>query len=302
MPAIIGPEAESRLDWIALTDAIEAGHRLPQAQIRDILLYRGQDTLLSRSAWIDGMGLAVKSGTIFPRNADAGKPSVQGAVALFSDADGQLEAILDFILVTKWKTAGDSLLAARKLARPDSRRILLVGAGAVSASLVEAYGAAFPDARFSVWARRPEAARAFADRHGTDVASDLPNAVGQADIIATATMSSDPVLMGDWLRPGTHIDLIGAYTPAMREADSACFARASVFVDARATTIEHIGDLIDPIREGVITPADVRADFYDIACGTFARRREDEITLCKNGGGAHLDLMTSRYILAAAGA
>jgi ornithine cyclodeaminase len=299
MTVMIGPEAEARLDWIALTEAIEAGHRLPQAQIRDILLYRDADTLLTRTAWIDGMGLAVKSGTIFPANAGAGKPTVQGAVTLFADDDGRLEAVLDFILVTKWKTAGDSLLAARRLARPDSREILLVGAGAVASSMVAAYGAAFPDARFSVWARRPEAARAFADRHGVTAVPDLAAAVQRADIVCTATMSSEPVLRGEWLSPGTHVDLIGAYTPAMREADSECFARASVFVDARATTIEHIGDLIDPIRDGVIAPGDVRADFYDLASGRFARTRNDEITLCKNGGGAHLDLMTARYILGA---
>ncbi|MFN0114824.1 MAG: ornithine cyclodeaminase family protein [Paracoccaceae bacterium] len=298
--AIIGAEAEKRLDWIALTAAIEAGHRFPKAEVKDSLIYRGADTLLTRAAWIDGMGMAVKAGAVFPANPGKGKPTIHGAVNLFADEDGRLEAVLDFGLVTKWKTAGDSLLAARKLARPDSRRILLVGAGVVAASMVEAYSAAFPGAEFTVWTRRPESARAFGARYGAAAVTDLEVAVRAADIIATATMSTEPLIRGAWLKPGTHLDLIGAYTPAMREADSDCFARASVFVDSRMTTIEHIGDLLEPIREGVMTAADVRGDFYDIASGAFGRTHDDEITLCENGGGAHLDLMTARYILKAA--
>jgi ornithine cyclodeaminase len=296
----IGPEVEKRLDWIALTEAIRAGHGLPKAEVADSLLYRGKDTLLTRSAWVDGLGLAVKAATIFPGNGAIGKPSVLGAVNLFSDRDGDLEAVVDFRLVTKWKTAGDSLLAARLLARPDARRILIVGAGTVAASMVEAYRAAFAHAEIAVWARQPEAARAFAARNGVAVAPDLETAVRDAEIIATATMATEPLIRGAWLSPGTHLDLIGAYRPDMREADSDCFRRASVFVDSRATTIEHIGDIRVPIAEGAIRPADVRGDFYDIAAGGFGRSHDEEITLCENGGGAHLDLMTARYILDAA--
>ncbi len=294
---IVGPEAERHLDWIALTDALEAGHRLPRAEVADTLLHRGYDTLLTRSAWVDGMGLVVKAATIFPGNRALHKPTVLGAVNLFSDRDGSLEALIDFGLVTKWKTAGDSLLAARRLARPGARRILIVGAGAVAASMAAAYRAAFENAEVTVWAREPAAAHAFAARHGTAVATDLEAAVRGAEIIATATMATDPLIRGAWLSPGTHLDLIGAYTKDMREADSDCFRRASVFVDARATTVDHIGDLTVPIAEGAITATDVRGDFYDIAPGGFGRSHDEEITLCKNGGGAHLDLMTARYIL-----
>ncbi len=296
---IVGPEAERHLDWIGLTDALEAGHRLPKAQVADTLIYRGKDVMLTRSAWIDGMGLAVKAATLFPGNRAAGKPTVLGAVNLFSDKDGALEALVDFTLVTKWKTAGDSLLAARKLARPDAQTILIVGAGAVARSMVEAYRAVWPHAEMMVWARTDESRRAFAKQTGVAVAPGLEAAVRGADIIATATMATDPLIRGEWLRPGTHLDLIGAYNAQMREADTECFRRASIFVDARATTIGHIGDLIAPIAEGAITAADVRGDFYDIASGAFGRTHDDEITLCENGGGAHLDLMTARYILSA---
>ena len=188
---IIGPEAEAKLDWIALSDAIEAGHRMPRAQIDDTFLYRGEDTLLSRAAWIDGLGQLVKTATIFPGNAALGKAAVNGGVCLFSDRDGTLEAIVDFHLLTKWKTAGDSLLAARKLARPDSRKILLVGAGNVARSLYEAYGAAFPDAQFTIWNRSLAKAAILAARYpGMIVARDLEAAVAEADIIGMGTMTT----------------------------------------------------------------------------------------------------------------
>ena len=294
---IIGPEAEAKLDWLALTDALAAGHARPRAKVADTLLHRGGDTLLTRSAWIDGMGVAVKAATVYPGNPKLGLAAVNGAVNLFSDSDGRLEALVDFTLVTKWKTAGDSLLAARRLARPDAQTFLIVGAGAVARSMAEAYAAAFPKARFHVWARNPDAARGFADATGAVPEPDLEAAVRRADVIATTTMTTEPLIRGAWLQPGTHLDLIGAYRPDMREADSDCYRRARVFVDARATTLHHIGDLMVPLAEGAITERDVLADFYDLPTGGFARRSADEITLCKNGGGAHLDLMTARYIL-----
>lgn len=297
---IVGPEAEAKLDWIALTEALAAGHALPRAAVADTLLHRAGNTLLTRSAWIDGMGVAVKAATIYPGNPKLGLAAVNGAVTLFSDRDGTLEALVDFTLVTKWKTAGDSLLAARRLARPDAETFLIVGAGAVARSMIEAYAAAFPKARFLVWSRNPDIARSIADETGATPEPDLEQAVRRADVVATATMSPTPLIKGAWLQPGSHLDLIGAYRPDMREADSTCFARARVFVDARATTLHHIGDLMVPLAEGVITEADIQADFYDLPAGHFARHSPDEITLCKNGGGAHLDLMTARYILNAA--
>jgi ornithine cyclodeaminase/alanine dehydrogenase-like protein (mu-crystallin family) len=295
--AMIGfAEGEARLDWLALTQAIAAGHDLPRAQVADVFLYRGEETLLNRSAWIDGLGIAVKVCTIFPGNATQGRPAIGGAVNLCSDRDGALEAVLDFHLVTKWKTAGDSLLAATRLARPDSREILIVGAGTVGRSLRAAYGAAFPDARFTLWNRGAEGAARFkADHPDVEIATDLEAAVGRADIVTCATMSKRPVIKGEWLRRGTHVDLIGAYRPDMREADDAAIARARVFCDNRDTVIHHIGELMDPIAAGVVSADHVIADYYDLP--SFVRQRDDEITLFKNGGGAHLDLMVSRHIL-----
>jgi ornithine cyclodeaminase len=284
------------LDWIGLTKALEAAHTLPKAEINDSLLYRGKDTLLSRAAWIDGMGILVKSATVFPGNHDLGKPMIHGSVSLLDDKDGALSAYLDFRLVTKWKTAGDSLLGALKLARPDSRKILIVGAGEVAGNLRQAYGAGFPEAEFTIWNRTQSKAEDLAKQFpNTRVAPDLAQAVSEADIITSATMVSQPVIKGDWLRPGQHVDLIGAYRPDMREADDTALTRAQIYCDSFDTTLDHIGEFKIPLAEGVIQRSDVLADFYSI--DQFPAYDPAAITLFKNGGGAHLDLMTSHHVL-----
>lgn len=295
IPFIPFAEGEAALDWIGLTDALAAGHDLPKAEIGDTFLYRDPDTLLSRAAWISGLGMAVKTATIFPKNPAEGTPMINGGVSLYSDADGTLEAIVDFHLVTKWKTAGDSLLAARRLARPESEKILIVGAGTVGRALHDAYSTLFPNAAFTVWNRtRATAETMAAERTGLLIADDLAEAVHAADIVTSATMSTDPLIRGEWLRPGQHVDLIGAYRPDMREVDDTALLKSRVFVDSYDTTVGHIGEIKIPLEAGTITRDDLQADYYDLP--KFARS-PDDITLFKNGGGAHLDLMTSRYIL-----
>lgn len=296
IPIIPFEAGEKLLDWIALTDAMAAGHTLGRAEIGDTFLYRDPDTLLSRAAWIDGMGIAVKTATVFPENAAKGKPNINGGVNLYSDYDGTLEAIIDFHLVTKWKTAGDSLLAARRLARPDTTRILLVGAGTVAKSLHAAYSAVFPKASFTIWSRTRARSEAFAaSLPDIAIADDLKTAVTDAHLIGSATMATDPVIKGAWLQPGQHLDLIGAYRPDMREVDDEALQRARLFVDSFDTTVDHIGEIKIPLQSGAIQRSDIIADYYDL--DAFTRQSEDEITICKNGGGAHLDLITSRYIL-----
>ncbi|MBU3260660.1 ornithine cyclodeaminase [Roseovarius sp. PS-C2] len=289
-------EGEKHLTWTGLCDAFEAGHKLPKAEIADNFLYRDTDTMLNRAAWIDGMGLAVKTATIFPGNPKRGNPMINGAVNLYDDGDGTLAALVDFHLVTKWKTAGDSVFAARKLARPDSENILIVGAGTVGRSLFQAYSAIFPKARFRVWNRtRANAEAMLRDCPGLQVADDLESAVREADIVTSATMSTEPLLRGEWFRPGQHIDVIGAYRPDMREVDDEGIRRARIFVDSYDTTVGHIGEIKIPLEQGTITRDDLIADHYEPE--KVRRDSDDEITLFKNGGGAHLDLMTSRYIL-----
>jgi len=288
---IVPKEAEAHLTWTGLLAAFEAGHRLPKPDIKDLFCYRGPDTILDRATWIDGLGALVKVATVVPGNAARGRPTVNGSVTLYDDITGELAALVDFHLVTKWKTAGDSLLSASRLARKDARNFLLVGAGTVARSMVDAYSSLWPNARFTVWSR----SRATAEAMGLPVADDLEAAVKAADVICTATMATAPLIRGDWLQPGQHLDLIGAYKPDMREVDDAAMARARLFVDARATTLHHIGELMAPLKSGAITEASVLADFYDDPA-SFARTSDEDITIAKNGGGAHLDLMTADYI------
>ncbi|MEL6649094.1 MAG: hypothetical protein AAFQ05_15670 [Pseudomonadota bacterium] len=163
-------------------------------------------------------------------------------------------------------------------------------------SLYEAYSAAFPNARFQVWnrtaGRAEEMARACP---GVEVAKDLEQTVRAADIVTSATPSTEPLIKGAWLRPGQHIDLIGAFTPPMREADDEVLQRGRIFADTYDTILGHIGEIQIPLDSGAISRDDLGPTFYD--AGTFRRDTEDEITVFKNGGGAHLDLMTGRYIL-----
>jgi ornithine cyclodeaminase len=292
---IIGfEEGEAALSWDGLTDAFEKGHSLPKAKIDDTFLYRDPDTLLSRAAWIDGLGIAVKSATIFPGNKVKGQPAINGSVSMFSDENGELEALVDFHLVTKWKTAGDSLYAAKLLANPNPETILIVGTGTVASNMISAYRSAFPNARYIVWGRNSDYAATFAAAHDAVSVAELQDAVEQAQIICTATMATDPVLKGKWLQPGQHLDLIGAYRPDMREVDDEAIQRAKLFVDSVETTLDHIGELKIPLAGGAIHRDHVLGDYYTPSA---FQRAPDDITICKNGGGAHLDLMTCRYIL-----
>ncbi|SFY17754.1 ornithine cyclodeaminase [Paracoccus pantotrophus] len=295
--------AIGRLRWRDAVEALRQGHALPPAEIRDVFLGPPTGTMMSRSAFIEGLGYGAKTFTVCDGNAAKGLPTVQGAMLVFDKDTGALQAIVDSPLVTEIKTAADSVLGASLLARPDSRHLLVVGAGTVAASLVRAYTAVLPGIeRVSVWSRRPEQAQALVAGLGGVTADlvavpDLRAAVGQADIVSSATMARQPVILGDWVRPGTHVDLIGAFKADMREADDALMAKAALFVDSRATTLGHSGELTMPIASGAITAESVLGDFYDLLHpGARRRRSDDEITVFKNGGGAHLDLMIASWI------
>ncbi len=293
------------VDWLNLTEALKAGHRLPKAKVEDVFLGEPGSSLLSRSAWIEGLGYGVKSVTVFAQNPAQGLPSVQGAMLLFDHSQGGLRAVIDSGLVTDLKTAADSALGARYLARPDSETLLVLGAGAVAGNVISAYSQLFPSLQqVLIWNRTHSKAEALAQSFesaqvNVQAIKDLPEAASRSDIIVTATMSSTPVLMGEWVQPGTHVDLIGAFRAEMREADDALLQKGRIFVDSRDTTIHHIGELMIPISAGVISEADILADFYDFAVGHAGRTSEQEITIFKNGGGAHLDVMTADAILGA---
>lgn len=296
-------EAAALVTWPDAVAALRKGHTYSKAQVADVFLGPLDGSLLSRAAYIEEIGYGVKSVTVFRHNPKVGLSTVQGAMQVFEPRQGMPTAIIESKLVTELKTAADSVLGAMLLARVDSSTLLIVGAGTVARSLISAYSALFPTiTHIHIWARRMEQAKILADaikipNVEITAVADLCEAASNADIISSATMASEPVLYGDWVQPGTHVDLIGAFKADMREADDKLISQASLFVDSRDTTIHHIGELRIPIASGVITADSVRGDLYDLVQGSVAARQlDEEITVFKNGGGAHLDLMIANYI------
>jgi ornithine cyclodeaminase/alanine dehydrogenase-like protein (mu-crystallin family) len=301
MLVIDGDQIDAVLSWPSLVDALDAGHRLGRGQTHDVLLEEGGNILLSRTAWKAGYGIGIKTVTGFFGNPARTPPlpSVQGVFVLFDHDDGRTLAVIDGAGITAWKTAADSALGSRYLSRSDAGCLLMVGAGALAKPLIQAHRTVRPTLeRILVWNRTRARAEALAaelraEDLGVEAVTDLATAVGQADIVSSATRTERPLIEGAWLKQGAHLDLVGAFTATMRETDDAALRRGQLFVDARETTIDHIGELKIPIAQGVITKADVVADLYDLASGFAWRRASDDITIYKNGGGAHLDLMTA---------
>jgi len=298
---LIGADAlEGRLDWPGAVAALEAGHRLARAELGDVFLGPGDDTLMARAARIEGLGAGVKTFTVRPGNAALGLPSVQGAMLVYGD-DGAAAAAVDFASVTRWKTVADSLLGAKLLARRDPRVLVICGAGAVAGALAEGYAAIYPGLEaVRIWNRSPAGAQALAARlvaQGVpaEAAGDLRAALRGADIVAAATMATEPILRGAWLEPHVHLDLVGAFKADMREADDAALQALRVFVDSRESTA-HIGEIAIPLAAGVIGEADIVGDLYDLLRGDVVPERGAG-SLYKNGGGAHLDLMIARWMV-----
>lgn len=298
-------EVNASLDWEYLIDALEEGHRAGRAKIGDLILNEGSKVFYSRAAWLADGDFGVKTFTVFPDNpnSDPPRPSVQGVMVLFDPAAGAARAIMDGAAITAWKTAADSALGSRLLSRKNARVMLMVGAGAMAKPLIEAHCAARPSiSEIAIWNRSPARAEALAaalrlEGRSVSVAADLERAARRADVISCATLSTEPLIRGAWLKPGAHLDLVGAFTPEMRECDDEAVIRALIYVDARETALHEAGDLTRPIAAGVISQADIRGDLVDLLAGGAAgRQNEGEITLFKNCGGAHLDLMTARAV------
>jgi len=302
-----GPEVAARLGRGPLIDALMRAFQ-EDYQVPDRQQYAvggpvsPGDTLLVMPAWRVGGCLGVKLVTVFPGNARRGESAVHATYALFDASTGLPLALLDGTELTRRRTAAASALAARYLARPDATRLLMVGTGGLAAHVIESHAAVRPISSVRVWGRRMEAAetvaRGFADRpYDVTAVSDLQAAVGWADIISCATLSETPIVHGAWLRPGQHLDLIGSFTSAMREADDAALARAGIYVDTRAALAES-GELLHGFASGVISAADVRGELSDLVRGTVAGRRSaEEITLFKSVGCALEDLAAAELAL-----
>ena len=265
----------------------------------------GDEGFLVLPAWAPGRALGVKMASVFPRNLSGseGLPTVQAAYQLFDGRNGSPLAVIDGTALTLRKTAADSGLGAKLLARRDAEVLLMIGAGALAPHLIAAHRSVRPSIRrVLLWnrstSRRDRLLRELtAEGVPVEPAEDLETAVPQADVICAATMATAPLVRGAWLKAGAHLDLVGGFTPAMREADDEAVRRSSVFVDYRGSTVGEAGDLTQPMAAGILSEADIRGDLFDLCCGRHpGRESEAEITFYKNGGGGHLDLFTAEFL------
>lgn len=304
MRVIDGPELERRTPYPALIAALRdrLAERLASPQ-RLILDPTGQgDALLLMPAWREGGLMVVKLVTVYPRNAEAGRPALDASVTVFDQRDGRLRAILDGVVLTVRRTAAASALGAALLARPDAATLLVIGTGALAPALARAHLAAQPGVRHvRVWGRTPAKAEALAAglrAEGVDAAAapDLDTAIAAADTIVTATTATQPIIRAESVRPGTHLSLVGAFTPAMAEAEPALMPRARVFADDRASILVKGGEVAQAIKAGLIAESAIEADLADLV-RTAPPRRPDEITVFKSVGFAALDLIATELAL-----
>lgn len=301
MRVIDAAEIRKVLSFPTLIDALEAGHRRPRLEVQDGLLGSEQAQYLVRHAVDPGRYMASKLVTSFPANLATGRlPAVQAVCVLFDGKDGRPLALIDGTELTYWRTAADSALGAKLLANPAPETMLVVGAGEMSRWLVRAHFAARPSfTRILIWnrtdARAVEVAAALRQEgFAAEATSDLDGATREADLITACTRSHRPLVKGTHLKEGTHLDLVGGYTPQTREADDEAARRSLIFVDRREFAFAGVGDILGPIASGAIREADVLGDLYDLVGGGMPGRRSPaDITLFKNCGGGHLDLMTA---------
>lgn len=262
-------------------------------------------TLLLMPAWIPNRHVGIKLVTVFPGNAKFSLPSVIGSYLLLDGRTGMPRAMIDGVALTLRRTAAASALAAGFLARHDAETLLMVGAGALAPHLVAAHAAVRPVRRVLLWNRDLAKAETLQKKLARQLpqasvaaTADLEKAARQADIISCATLSKTPLIKGEWLKTGVHVDLVGGFTPEMREADDLAVRKARVFVDTRTGGLKEAGDIVDPIKRGIIREADVLADLFDLCRGKVrGRLLPEEITLFKSVGTALEDLAAAELVV-----
>ncbi|MGE0153118.1 MAG: ornithine cyclodeaminase family protein [Reyranellaceae bacterium] len=309
---------ERLLDDRKLIDAIAAlfaeGCEVPLRHHHTIDTGGAPATLLLMPAWRNRRHLGIKIVTVFPDNGapendERNLPAVIGQYLLLSAQTGAPLALIDGTALTRRRTAAASALASRFLSRPDSFRLLMVGTGALAPHLVRAHAAVRPIRELAVWGRSPAKALALAERfNGGDlaglkisahVARDIETTIDAADIISCATLAQAPLVEGAWLKKGQHLDLVGGFTPAMREADDEAVRRARVFVDTRQGAGKEAGDIVQPLASGALPPEGIVADLFELCRGEKrGRQGAGEITLFKSVGTALEDLAAAELVAA----
>lgn len=294
-------ETRNALPWAKLVDAIEemfrTGCEVPVRHHHDVdVPGEHTATMLLMPAWVPGSYMGVKVLSVFPDNATRSLPAIFGTYLLSSGKTGEMLAAIEGGELTARRTAATSALAARYLARKDAASMLMVGTGRLSLNLMQAHASVRPLTSFHIWGRNNAAAEETARQArelglAAQATPDLEASARSADIISCATLSNEPLIKGEWLKPGAHLDLVGAFKPTMRESDDEAVKRAHVFVDTFDGALKEGGDIIQPLNAGIIERKHVRADLFDLVSGRHAGRDKDsDITLFKSVGAAVEDL------------
>lgn len=300
MIALNAQQTLHALPWLELINAIERGFQndcvTPLRHQHEIVnTVEANAHLLLMPAWITGQYLGIKQAMVVPDNQQRGLPSVSASYQLFNALTGQLLALFDGTVLTNRRTAAASALAARILSREDSAHLLIVGTGALARCLVAAHSTIRPITQISIWGRSPDKAQQMADEmnelgFNAQATNDLATASNTADIISCATLADKPLVLGQWLSPGTHVDLVGSFTPTMRESDDALMQRGSLFIDTYQGALNEAGDIIQAINSGAITQDHIVSDLFEL-CSTKPKRvGAEQITVFKSVGTALEDL------------
>jgi ornithine cyclodeaminase len=297
------------LPWDALITAVELAVTHPDGEspartVHPVPVTGAADgAFLLKPAWIAGDVIAVKAVTVYPDNGAIDLPMVQAGVLLFDAATGTLLGACAGNELTTRRTAAASAAAAKRLARPDARRLLVVGSGALASIAAQAHASVRDYEVIEIWGRRPEAAAAVAaqlvdDGLPASGSVDLDASVAAADVISAVTGSRAPLVRGALLRPGTHVDLVGAFSAEMRESDDDVVRSGTVFVDTRDDAV-LAGDLAQPIAAGVLSADDIEADLAELIRGDHPGRTDSsEITVFKSVGLALEDVAAAKLAFA----
>jgi ornithine cyclodeaminase/alanine dehydrogenase-like protein (mu-crystallin family) len=303
---ISAQEVHAALEWPVLVDGLrEAFRRGGNAPVRHMHVVNETERarLLLMPAWREGQALGVKLVSVFPGNPRRGVSTVSGLYVLMDGTTGHPVALLDGEAITLRRTGAASALASTYLARVDSKTLLVVGTGRLAPWMAAAHCSARNFERVLVWGRSPEKARALAKRLEGEAlpaqaVADLASAAAESDVITCATTARDPVLLGRWLKPGTHVDLVGAFAADMRESDDALVLQAEIVVDTFAGALKEAGDIVQPIELGTLTRGAVRAELADLVAGRHpGRTSPDQVTLFKSVGTALEDLCAAQLVV-----
>lgn len=299
MRIVSSEEVADALPWVPLIyrlgQCFREGVEAPPRHHHAIPRHDGEATMLLMPAWEKAGYIGMKMVNVFPQNAEHGLPAIAGLYVLCEGEHGRPVACIEGSELTRRRTAAASALAVHELAREDAESLLVVGTGKLAPMLIEAHAAVRPLRRVRIWGRNPDkAARLaadYAERFDCASVEDLASAVAEADIVSCATLSCEPLVHGEWLRPGTHLDLVGAFLPSMRESDAECLRRGDVFVDTYAGARGEAGDIHHAVEEGAFRFEAIRAELAELLRGERLGRRDAEaITVFKSVGASLEDL------------